>query len=125
MVRTGAPRRMIANDLPPWHTVYEQTQRWIVAGCFKAVVHDLRELLRLAAGRKPQPGAAVLDGRTLRSTPESGSRAGFDGHKKTKGSKVHVAVDTLGHLLAVPVTPANEAGTRAGGRTGRKGAGSH
>ncbi len=108
MVRTGAPWRMIANDLPPWHTVYEQTQRWIVAGCFEAIVHDLREMLRLAGGRKPQPTAAVFDGRTLRSTPESGARAGFDGHKKTKGSKVHMAVDTLGHLLAVHVTPANE-----------------
>ncbi len=108
MVRTGAPWRMIANDLPPWHTVYEQTQRWIVAGCFEAIVHDLRELLRLAAGKSPQPTAAVFDGRTLRSTPESGARAGFDGHKKTKGSKFHVAVDTLGHLLAVHVTPANE-----------------
>ena len=108
MVRTGAPWRMIANDLPPWHTVYEQTQRWIKAGCFEAIVHDLREMLRLAGGRKAQPTAAVFDGRTLRSTPESGERAGFDGHKKTKGSKVHVAVDTLGHLLAVLVTPANE-----------------
>jgi transposase len=50
----------------------------------------------------------VLDGRTLQSTPESGARAGFDGHKKKHGSKVHVAVDTLGHLLALVVTPANE-----------------
>ena len=108
MVRTGAPWRMIANDLPPWHTVYEQTQRWIKAGCFEALVHDLRELLRVAQGKEAQPTAVVLDGRTLRSTPESGARAGFDGHKKTKGSKVHVAVDTLGHLLAVRVTAANE-----------------
>ena len=108
MARAGAPWRLIPNDLPPWHTVYEQTQRWIGAGCFEAIVHDLRELLRVAGGRNPRPTAAVLDGRTLRSTPESGARAGFDGHKKTKGSKVHVAVDTLGHLLAVVVTPANE-----------------
>ena len=108
MVRTGAPWRMIANDLPPWHTVYEQTQRWINAGCFEAMVHDLRELLRVAQGKEAQPTAVVLDGRTLRSTPESGARAGFDGHKKTKGSKVHIAVDTLGHLLAVRVTAANE-----------------
>jgi hypothetical protein len=49
-----------------------------------------------------------LDGRTIQSTPESGGRAGFDGHKKKKGSKVHMAVDTLGHLLALLVTPANE-----------------
>ena len=108
MARTGAPWRMIANDLPPWRVVYEQAHRWIAAGCFEAIVHDLRELLRLAGGRKAQPTAAVLDGRTMQSTPESGARAGYDGAKKKNGSKVHIAVDTLGHLLAVHVTPANE-----------------
>jgi transposase len=71
-------------------------------------VHDLRELLRLAQGRTAQPSAVVLDARTLQSTPESGSRAGYDGHKRKKGSKTHIAVDTLGHLLAMSVTPANE-----------------
>ena len=49
-----------------------------------------------------------MDSRTMPSTPESGARAGFDGHKKRKGSKVHAAVDTLGHLLALKVTAANE-----------------
>lgn len=44
----------------------------------------------------------------MQSTPESGSRAGYDGAKRKKGSKVHLAVDTLGHLLALKVTPANE-----------------
>ena len=52
--------------------------------------------------------AAILDGRTLQSSPESGGRAGYDGHKKRKGSKVHLAVDTLGHLLALLVTPADQ-----------------
>lgn len=56
----------------------------------------------------PQLRGAILDSRTLQSTPESGGRAGYDGHKRRKGSKVHLAVDTLGQLLAVLVTPANE-----------------
>ena len=107
-VRAGCPWRMMPNDLPPWHAVQQQTQRWLRAGCFEDMAGDLRLLLRLNAGRADAPSAAILDSRTLQSTPESGSRAGFDGHKKRKGSKVHAAVDTLGHLLAMKVTAANE-----------------
>ena len=72
------------------------------------MVDDLRVILRLAEGRQAQPSAAILDSRTLQSTPESGGRAGYDGAKRKRGSKVHLAVDTLGHLLALHVTPANE-----------------
>ena len=107
-VRAGCPWRMMPNDLPPWTAVQQQTQRWLRAGCFEAMAEDLRMLLRLAAERADAPSAAILDSRTLQSTPESGARAGFDGHKKRKGSKLHAAVDTLGHLLAVKVTAANE-----------------
>lgn len=108
LVRTGAAWRLMPHDLPPWYTVYQQARRWLKAGVFETLVHDLRVLLRIAAGRDEQPTAAIFDGRTLQSTPESGSRAGFDGAKRKQGSKVHMAVDTLGHLLALHVTPANE-----------------
>jgi transposase len=108
LVRSGAHWRMLPHDLPPWAAVYQQTQRWFKAGCFEAMAHDLRALLRLAAGRQPAPPAAILDSRTLQSTPESGARAGYDGAKRRKGSKVHLAVDTLGHLLALHVTAADE-----------------
>jgi transposase len=108
IVRAGAPWRMMPNDLPPWYIVYQQTQRWLAAGCFTALVDDLRLLLREAKGRNRQPSAAIFDSRTLQSTPESGSRAGYDGAKRRKGSKVHAAVDTLGNLLSLLVTPANE-----------------
>ena len=107
IVRTGAPWRYLPGNFPPWAAVHQQAQRWIAAGCFAAMVHDLRALLREAAGRDADPTAVILDGRTLRGTPESGHRAGYDGHKRTKGSKIHAAVDTLGHLLALRVTPAN------------------
>ena len=108
VVRAGASWRMLPHDLPPWYTVYQQTQRWIKAEVFEAIAQDLRMLLREIAGRDPQPTAAILDGRTLQSSPESGERAGYDGAKRRKGSKIHLAVDTLGHLLALTVTPANE-----------------
>jgi transposase len=108
MARAGAPWRRLPNDLPPWEAVYQQPQRWLKAGVFETVVHDLRVLLRLADGRTAQPSATILDSRTLQSSPESGHRAGYDGAKRKRGSKVHLAVDTLGHLLALQVTPAHE-----------------
>ncbi len=108
MVRSGSPWRYLPNDFPRWEVVYQQTQRWIKAGCFESMVHDLRLALRALSGRDPAPSAAIYDSRVLRSTPESGGRAGYNGHKKTKGSKVHLAVDTLGYLLALKIGPANE-----------------
>jgi transposase len=108
VVKTGCQWRMLPHDFPPWTAVYQQARRWQQAGVFEQIVHDLRLIVRLVLERNPQPSATILDARTLQSTPESGGRAGYDGHKKKNGSKVHIAVDTLGNLLALTVTPANE-----------------
>jgi transposase len=108
MVRSGATWRMMPNDLPPWNVVYQQMQRWIKAQVFEVIANDLRAVLRIAEGRNEQPTAAIFDSRTLQSTPESGARAGYDGAKRRKGNKVHLAVDTLGHLLALHVTAADQ-----------------
>ena len=90
MVRTGAPWRYLPTDLPPWEAVYQQSQRWIKAGVFEAMVHDLREVLRIAAGKGAKPSAAIFDSRTLQSTPESGARAEYDGAKpKTRQQNAH------------------------------------
>jgi transposase len=68
MVRAGCPWRMIPNDLPPWHAVYDQTQRWIKAGVFEALAHDLRKMLRPAGrardaafGRHPRWAHGAID----------------------------------------------------------------
>jgi transposase len=108
IVRAGAAGRMMPHDLPPWHTVSQQSQRWLKAGVFATIVQDLRAVLRLAQGRNAEPAAAIVDSRTLQATPESGPRAGYEGAKRRRGSKVHTAVDPLGHLLAAHVTAANE-----------------
>lgn len=107
VIRYGIAWRAMPNDLPPWHAVHQQAHRWLAAGSFETLAQDLRALLRVAAGRNEEPTAAIIDSRTLRSTPESGTRAGYDGAKRKRGSKVHMAVDTLGHLLALHVTPAD------------------
>ena len=107
VVQNGIPWRAMPHDLPPWAAVYQQAQRWLQAGCFEMLAHALRAVLRLAAGRAEEPSAAVLGSRTLRPTPESGHRAGWGGHKRTRGPKLRLAVGTLGHLLALHVTPAS------------------
>jgi transposase len=107
IIKTGAQWRQLPHDLPPWPAVYQQAQRWLAAGCFDVLIDDLRAVLRAALGRSEQPSAAIIDSRTLRSSPESGTRGGYDGAKRKKGSKLHMAVDTLGNLLALRVTPAN------------------
>ena len=108
LARAGASWRMLPNDLPHWPVVCQQFRRWSDAGSFEAMVSDMRSIIRTAEGRQGQPSAVILDGRTLQSSCESGPRAGYDGYKRRKGSKVHMAVDTLGHLIALTVTPADE-----------------
>jgi transposase len=108
VARSGCSWRMVPGDLPPWAAVYQQFRRWLEAGVFEVLVADVQTIVREWAGRKGQPTAICIDSRTLQSTPESGGRAGYDGAKRRKGSKVHIAVDTLGHLLALKVTAASE-----------------
>jgi transposase len=113
LVRSGSPWRLLPPGtrlrvFPRWEIVYQPTQRWLAAGCFQAIIEDLRLLLRLAAGRNAQPSAAIFDSQPLPSTPEGESRAGYDGHKRKKGAKAQLAVATLGHRLALHVTPANQ-----------------
>ncbi len=107
IVRTGAQWRMLPTNFPPGAAVSQQTRRWLAAGCFEAIVHDLHAFLRWTEGRADDPSAAIFDARTVQSTPESGAGAGYDGYKRRQGRKTHVAIDTLGHLLALHVTPAN------------------
>ncbi|CAD0360332.1 hypothetical protein CFBP7900_32000 [Xanthomonas hortorum pv. carotae] len=87
IARAGAPWRLLPNDFPPWKAVYQQTQRWLQAGCFKAMVSDLRSLLRVAHGKKGQPSAVIFDGRTLQSTCESGPRADTMATNARKGAR--------------------------------------
>jgi transposase len=95
VVRAGCQWRFLPHDLSPWTAVYQLARRWMHAGVFEQVAHDLRAIVRFLNERNTEPTATIFDGRTLQSTPESGDRAGYDGAKKKKGSKVHAAVDTL------------------------------
>ena len=69
MVKASCPWRLLPGDFPPWPAVEQQAKRWMEAGCFEAMVHDLRELLRVLQQRAPRPTAAIFDGRTMQEQP--------------------------------------------------------
>jgi transposase len=77
IVRTGAPWRELPHDLPPWHPVEQQTQRWLRAGCCEEIVPDLRALMRLGEGQAAQLTAAIFDiaQRAPDATRHAGERA--------------------------------------------------
>lgn len=108
IVRTGSPWRYLPNDLPRRELVYQQTQRWIAAGCIEAMVHDLRALLRIKQGRADEPTAVVIDSRTLRSTPGERRAGGLRRAQAEEGFQGACGGGHAGHLLALHVTLANE-----------------
>ena len=112
VLRTGCAWAHLPHEFPPHGTVHRWFLRLSRSSAFETMMRVLTALDRARAGRDPLPTAAVMDSRTLRSTPESGARAAWDGHKRMRRSKTHMAVDTMGHLLALHVTPANK-GDRA------------
>jgi len=115
VLRSGCQWRMIPRDLLPWDAAYRWYRQWSSDGTFDRIHDALRERVRVAAGRDPNPSAAVLDAQSIKSS-EGGQDRGFDAGKKTTGRKRHLIVDTLGLLLVVMVTAASVQ-DRPGGRT--------
>ena len=76
------------------------------------LVAEVLAIVRERAGSELQPTLVRIDSGTVQRTPKLVARAGHDEAKRRKGSKVHIAVDTLGHLLALKVTAASEGGRK-------------
>nr|WP_144080336.1 IS5 family transposase [Gloeobacter kilaueensis] len=104
--RTGCQWRMLPSEFPAWQTVYAYFARWRNKGVWEAINRTLRQRVRLQAGREADPSLALLDSQSVKST-EKGASRGYDGNKKLKGRKRHIAVDSLGLLLFVFVHAAN------------------
>ena len=106
IVRSGCAWRLLPHEFPPWQTIYHYFRLWRLDGTWERIHTALRERLRSAVGRNPQPSAAILDSQSVRTSVVGGVR-GYDGAKKINGRKRHVLVDTLGLVLKATVHAAD------------------
>jgi transposase len=106
LLRTGCQWRFLPKDFPPKSTVWRYFDEWRHNGTLEKIHDALRARVRHQAGRQPTPSAGSIDSQSVPTT-EGGEQRGGDAHKKVRGRKRHVVVDTLGLLLAVAVTAAN------------------
>jgi putative transposase len=102
VVRTGCQWRLLPKDFPKWSTVYGIFWKWRNDGTWQKIHDALRAKTRRAAGKKSTPTVAIIDSQSIR-TAEGGEERGYDAAKKITGRKRHLAVDTLGLLLAIVV----------------------
>src|SRR3712207_2164357 len=103
--RTGCQWNLLPKDLPNYGTVYYYFRKWQDDGTFERMNTELREMVRIRAGRDPEPSLAIVDSQSVKTT-EVGGDVGFNSHKQIKGRKRHILVDVLGLLLLVVVTSA-------------------
>ena len=106
LTKGGIPWRLLPKEFPPWQTVYGCFRKWALDHTLESLNARLRVQVRVGAGKRSRPTAAILDSQSIKSDPHGGA-VGYDAGKKIKGRKRHLLVDTLGLVLGIQVTPAS------------------
>jgi putative transposase len=107
LLRSGCAWRMLPREYPPWQTVYYHFGKWRRDGRLRRAHDQLREAVREAEGREPDPSGAVIDSQAVKGTGVGGPERGYDGAKRLSGRKRHLLVDTGGLVLGAHVHAAS------------------
>jgi transposase len=108
LTHNGPVWRAMPADLPHWRTVYHYVRTWQETGATRRVHDQLRETVRVLAGRGPQPTAAIIDSQSVKAADTVGKDSrGYDAGKKIEGRKRHIAVDVMGLILCIMATAAS------------------
>ncbi len=107
VLRSGCPWRLLPGDFPPWSTVYYHFRRFRLRGFWQRIFAILRAAERKRVGKDPDASAAIVDSQSVKTVEEGAASSGYDAHKKVKGRKRHLLVDTLGVPLSIYVTSAD------------------
>jgi transposase len=108
VVRSGCSWRLLPVDFPPWQTVYWQFQQWEQRQVTERILDELREQLRLAGGRDPEPSAGVMDSQSVKAADTVGRDSrGYDAAKRINGRMRFIVTDTVGLLVVVCVMSAS------------------
>jgi len=86
LTHNGPVWRALPVDFPPAWTVYWRAAKWQADGSTETMHGQLREQVRLLAGRKPAPTAAIIDSQSVRAAEEvARTGRGYDAGKKVNG----------------------------------------
>ena len=107
LLRSGCAWRMLPREYPPWQTVYYHFRKWRLDGRLRQAHERLREAVREAQGRNPDPSGAVIDSQVVKGSGVGGPERGYDGAKRLSGRKRHLLVDTNGLVLSAHVHAAS------------------
>jgi transposase len=106
LTRDGCAWRRLPLGLPPHQSVWSRFSRWRLRAVLDRALAVLVACRRLAAGRRRRPTAAIIDTQSVKTGPQRGPR-GYDAHKKVKGRKRVLMIDTQGDPLGLRVVPAD------------------
>lgn len=108
LLKTGCQWRLLPKEFPDFQLVYYYFYTWTRNGVLEQINQALNRLYRQQMEREASPSLAIIDAQSVKNSERGLPDKGFDGHKRIQGRKRHLAVDTLGLVLAVSYSPANE-----------------